>query len=93
MLQNETCSNIQSYDSVLLPIAKDQFKLQVKHTKISGAVSGFGQEQKQHGFHIHKYGKTGNKCSDAGGHFNPLEVVHGNIDDEFHPDEDGYVNI
>lgn len=27
-----------------------------------------------HGFHIHETGALGNKCQDAGGHFNPFKV-------------------
>jgi Cu-Zn family superoxide dismutase len=35
-----------------------------------------------HGFHIHQNGSTGNKCMDAGGHYNPLSTTHGGPTDE-----------
>ncbi|KAJ5380369.1 uncharacterized protein N7496_002797 [Penicillium cataractarum] len=35
-----------------------------------------------HGIHIHEFGKTGNGCADAGGHYNPTNVDHGAPDDE-----------
>lgn len=47
---------------------------------IEGLISNvaFGK----HGIHIHEYGLTGNKCLDAGGHYNPTDVYHGDISDE-----------
>ncbi|KAE8414270.1 superoxide dismutase [Aspergillus pseudocaelatus] len=35
-----------------------------------------------HGIHIHEFGKTGNGCLDAGGHYNPTNQDHGAPDDE-----------
>jgi len=31
----------------------------------------------KHGFHVHAQGSIGNQCNDAGGHYNPYNVVHG----------------
>jgi hypothetical protein len=39
---------------------------------ITGWISGL--EAGKHGFHIHVKGKLGNKCKNAGGHFNPFRV-------------------
>jgi Cu-Zn family superoxide dismutase len=39
---------------------------------IIGSINGL--KAGKHGFHIHTNGELGNKCSDAGGHFNPLGV-------------------
>ncbi|KAA8642606.1 hypothetical protein EYZ11_011578 [Aspergillus tanneri] len=36
----------------------------------------------QHGIHVHENGATGNRCIDAGGHYNPLGVLHGAPTDE-----------
>jgi len=33
----------------------------------------------QHGFHVHEFGKLGNQCKDAGGHFNPKNMAHGSL--------------
>ncbi|KAE8158369.1 superoxide dismutase [Aspergillus tamarii] len=35
-----------------------------------------------HGIHIHEFGKTSNKCLDAGGHYNPTNQDHGAPYDE-----------
>ena len=35
-----------------------------------------------HGFHVHEYGDLGNGCASAGGHYNPLNSVHGGPDDQ-----------
>ena len=42
-------------------------------------LSGFDNTDGKdiHGFHVHASGKLGNKCKDAGGHYNPEGVTHG----------------
>jgi len=42
---------------------------------INGII--FGLEPGKHGFHVHAVGDLGNKCKNAGGHFNPLKKQHG----------------
>ena len=39
-------------------------------------VRGFikGLSRGSHGFHIHTKGQLGNKCKDAGSHFNPFKA-------------------
>ena len=39
------------------------------HGKIVGLKKGL------HGFHVHQKGDLGNGCKNAGGHFNPFEVL------------------
>ena len=39
---------------------------------ITGRIDGL--KAGKHGFHVHMKGELGNKCKDAGGHFNPYEV-------------------
>lgn len=36
----------------------------------------------KHGFHVHKEGALGNQCKDAGGHYNPDNMVHGSLSSE-----------
>jgi len=43
---------------------------------ITGKVVGLTPAGK-HGFHIHEKGSIGNKCLDAGPHFNPFKKSHG----------------
>jgi len=33
----------------------------------------------KHGFHVHEKGDLGNSCKNAGSHYNPKEVVHGDL--------------
>ncbi|XP_049942948.1 superoxide dismutase [Cu-Zn]-like [Schistocerca serialis cubense] len=47
---------------------------------VSGVVSGL--EPGLHGFHVHREGKLGNDCADAGPHFNPDNSTHGGPHDE-----------
>ncbi|KAK3893177.1 hypothetical protein Pcinc_002980 [Petrolisthes cinctipes] len=42
---------------------------------ITGVISGLSPGN--HGFHVHAKGNLGNKCADAGGHFNPFNARHG----------------
>ena len=48
-------------------------------TTVKATLSGFSttDDQKEHGFHIHAEGKTGDFCSDAKGHYNPHWKTHG----------------
>lgn len=32
-----------------------------------------------HGFHVHEFGELGNKCKDAGSHYNPTNSKHGSL--------------
>merc|ERR1719228_1632298 len=34
----------------------------------------------KHGFHVHQSGELGNGCQDAGGHYNPNNKTHGDLD-------------
>merc|ERR1712173_424191 len=43
----------------------------------SGEISGLTQGK--HGFHVHQNGSLGNSCKDAGGHFNPFNKKHGDV--------------
>ncbi len=36
----------------------------------------------QHGFHIHEFGSCDNKGAGAGGHYNPLGVMHGHLEQD-----------
>ena len=47
-------------------------------TKISGKVEGL--EPGEHGFHIHEFGDLSDGCDSAGGHYNPDNVDHGDLD-------------
>lgn len=52
-------------------------------TTVSLNIRGFNStEGTQHAFHIHKFGRTGNKCLDAGPHYNPENKDHGAPGDE-----------
>ena len=53
-------------------------------THIELKLKGFDakDDQKTHGFHIHQNGKLGNRCKNAGGHFNPKGMDHGAPEDE-----------
>ena len=46
-------------------------------TLIKGTISGL--EPGEHGFHIHEYGDLSQGCESAGGHYNPDNVEHGNL--------------
>ncbi len=43
------------------------------HAELSGLTPG------KHGFHIHEFGATGNAGKDAGGHYNPKNLPHGDV--------------
>ena len=47
-------------------------------TIINGSILGL--QPGKYGFHIHEKGNLVNSCKDAGGHYNPYNVDHGNID-------------
>ena len=47
-------------------------------TVIVGRITGL--EPGEHGFHIHEFGDLTNGCESAGGHYNPDDVDHGDID-------------
>jgi len=47
-------------------------------TKISGKVEGL--EPGEHGFHIHEFGDLSDGCDSAGGHYNPDNVDHGDLE-------------
>lgn len=52
-------------------------------TTVNLDIRGFNSTAgTQHAFHIHKIGQTGNRCSDAGSHFNPTDKDHGAPDDD-----------
>ena len=42
---------------------------------ISGKILGLAAGK--HGFHVHEFGDTGDKCKAAGGHYNPFNRNHG----------------
>src|SRR6266498_2494419 len=43
-----------------------------------------GVPQGEHGFHVHEKGDCGNNGQNAGGHFNPTNMVHGAPDAQSH---------
>src|SRR6056300_443838 len=47
-------------------------------TVIVGRITGL--EPGEHGFHIHEFGDLTNGCESAGGHYNPDDVDHGDLD-------------
>jgi len=47
-------------------------------TLIKGTITGL--EPGEHGFHIHEYGDMSKGCESMGGHYNPDEVEHGDLD-------------
>ena len=47
-------------------------------TLIKGTIKGL--EPGEHGFHIHEFGDLSKGCESAGGHYNPDEVDHGDIE-------------
>jgi len=47
-------------------------------TLIKGTISGLPPGK--HGFHIHEFGDLSKGCESAGGHYNPDNVDHGNLD-------------
>ena len=48
-------------------------------TLIKGVVNGLTPGK--HGFHIHEFGDLSNGCESTGGHYNPHNVEHGDIDE------------
>ena len=46
-------------------------------TLIRGTISGL--EPGEHGFHIHEFGDMSDGCKSMGGHYNPDDVDHGDI--------------
>merc|ERR1719154_64931 len=42
-----------------------------------GEITGLAEGN--HGFHVHEKGDLGNKCMNAGGHFNPGKKNHGDL--------------
>lgn len=49
----------------------------VTAVSIQAQLKGIQLPDGPKGFHIHQFGKTGNKCGDAGPHFNPHNMQHG----------------
>lgn len=49
-----------------------------KGTVIVGKITGL--EPGEHGFHIHEFGDLTNGCESAGGHYNPDDVDHGDLE-------------
>ena len=49
-----------------------------KPTLLVGRVTGLAPGE--HGFHIHEFGDLSDGCKSAGGHYNPDNVDHGDID-------------
>ena len=47
-------------------------------TIIEGTISGL--KPGKYGFHIHENGNLKTSCKDAGGHYNPMNVEHGNLE-------------
>ncbi|KAI6186455.1 Superoxide dismutase [Aphelenchoides besseyi] len=66
--------NDKEVDSGHLQLLQKDGKLTIVG-KITGLTAG------EHGFHIHEKGSTGNKCLDAGPHFNPQNKSHGGPED------------
>jgi superoxide dismutase, Cu-Zn family len=51
-------------------------------TSVRIDVRGFTTNNTKHAFHIHKFGRLGDNCNEAGPHFNPMEKEHGAPEDE-----------
>jgi len=49
-------------------------------TMFMGSIGNLTQGK--HGFHVHQEGKLGNNCLDAGGHYNPGNMAHGDINSQ-----------
>ena len=47
-------------------------------TVITGSIKGLAPGK--HGFHIHEYGDLSDGCKSAGGHYNPTNVDHGDLE-------------
>ena len=47
-------------------------------TLIKGTITGL--EPGEHGFHIHEFGDMSKGCESMGGHYNPDDATHGDLD-------------
>ena len=47
-------------------------------TLIKGTITGLTPGE--HGFHIHEFGDMSNGCESMGGHYNPDDTTHGDLD-------------
>jgi Cu-Zn family superoxide dismutase len=68
---------LEQSDSVKGTILLRQFEAG-QGTVIVGRITGL--EPGEHGFHIHEFGDLTDGCESAGGHYNPDDVDHGDID-------------
>ena len=50
-------------------------------TTISASLSGF-KDTTKHGWNVHEIGSTADRCTAAGGYFNPTNFQHGASDDD-----------
>ena len=59
----------------LIYLKQEAGKPTVIHGNITGLTEG------EHGFHIHEFGDLSKGCESAGGHYNPDNVSHGNLEE------------
>jgi Cu-Zn family superoxide dismutase len=69
--------NLDHGDSVQGTILLRQMK-KGSGTVIVGRITGL--EPGEHGFHIHEFGDLTDGCESAGGHYNPDDVDHGDLE-------------
>ena len=68
---------LEQSDTVKGTILLRQLK-QGTGTVIVGRITGL--EPGEHGFHIHEFGDLTDGCESAGGHYNPDDVDHGDLE-------------
>ncbi|XP_059175299.1 superoxide dismutase [Cu-Zn]-like [Physella acuta] len=60
---------------------RSALKIDVKLQGFSAVPESAPESQFLHGFHIHEFGDLSGGCTSAGGHYNPFNVTHGDIND------------